>query len=299
MKAFITGGTGFVGTHLTGRFLDLGWDVVITARSGKSIHQKEERLKIIACDTKFPGAWQQEVAGADAVINLAGKNIFTIWNKKNLKAIEESRLLTTRNLVDALPTEGKAPFLSTSAAGYYGNSGDMLLNEETPNGQGALAELCSKWEAMATMAEEKKCRVSVMRFGIVLGQRGGAFKMMLNPFRFFLGGSLGQGENWVSWIHIDDLASAILFIIENDKISGPVNFCSPNPVKHKGLAKALAEELNRPSFFKIPPFFVKTALGGLGNELLSSQRMTPEKLNKAGFQFKFPDMNAAFADLID
>jgi hypothetical protein len=298
MKAFITGGTGFVGTYIVRRLVVMGWDVVMTGRSGQSVHQKEPRVKIIACDTKIPGAWQEEVSSADIIINLAGKNIFTRWTKKNFQEIIDSRVLTTKNLVDAIPTDSNGIFLSTSAAGFYGNCGETRIDETMPAGEGVLARLCGQWEAEANKAEQKGCRTVNMRFGMVIGKGGGAMKMMIPPFRFFLGGSIGKGDNWVPWIHIDDLVEAVLFIIANTNVKGPVNFSAPDPVTHRGLTTALAGALKRPSVFTIPPFVIKTLMGGPGVELMSSQRLVPDKLQKNGFKFEFENIEQALSDLL-
>ena len=299
MKAFITGGTGFVGTYLTGRLLNLGWDVCITGRSGRSIHRRHANLSVIACDTKIPGGWQAEIVNADVVINLAGKNIFTRWNDKNRREIEDSRILTTRNIVEAIPENSNILFISTSAAGFYGSKKDTFLKEDAGPGTGFLADLCKNWEYEALQAEKKAARTVIMRFGMVIGNGGGALKMMTPPFRLFMGGSLGKGDNWVPWIHMEDLLSAILFIIENDRISGATNFCSPFTVTHKTLIKSVAQALGRPAFFTLPSFLVKAVMGDLGRELLSSQRMSPENLIVSGYNFKFADIDYALMDLLD
>ncbi len=299
MKAFITGGTGFVGTYLTDRLLKSGWNVSITGRSGQSIHKDNSNLSIIACDTKEPGDWQQSVADADLIINLAGKNIFTLWRDKTKKEIKESRILTTRNIVEAIPKNSPVIFISTSAGGYYGDRKDMVLKEDACAGEGFLAELCQCWEYEALQAEKKGVRTVIMRFGMVLGQGGGALKMMVPSFRMFLGGSLGKGDNWVPWIHIDDLVSAILYSVETKGIKGPLNFCTPYPVSHRTLIKAVAKALGRPAFFRLPSFLIKVVMGGLGKEILFSQRMTPESLIVSGFNFKFENIDYALMDLLD
>ncbi len=298
MKVFITGGTGFVGTILTDHLVHAGLNVTITERSGKSPFQNNPKVNTRVCDTRYPGDWQSQIATSDVVINLAGKNIFTRWSNKNKQEIVESRLLTTQNIVDAIPDDSNTLLLSTSAAGFYGDRHASVLKEDAEPGQGFLSDLCFKWETEARRAEAKNARVVLMRFGMVLGEGGGALKMMVPSFRFFVGGSLGSGKNWVPWIHIADLVAAIMYIIDTDTITGPVNFCAPASVPHKVFVKAIGKTLCRPSFFSIPTFLARMVMGELGKELMSSQRMVPETLINSGFRFQFGDIEHALMDLL-
>jgi uncharacterized protein (TIGR01777 family) len=297
MKAFITGGTGFVGSCLAARLLDEGWDVTITGRSA-SVHAGRNGLTHLKYDTTQKGDWQDLVADADVIFNLAGKNIFTHWSADNKREIRESRIQTTKNVVDAIPAESSAVLLSTSAAGYYGNRGDEILNEDSSKGTGFLSDLCEVWEAEAMKAEEKGVRTVLMRFSMILGKEGGALKMMLNPFKFGAGGTIGSGTQWVSWMHIDDLVSAMLHAVANENARGPLNFCSPFSVRNKDFTQALARALNRPSFLSVPAFMLKTALGELGEVLLGSQRMASGGLNGLGFEFAYPEIGKALEHLV-
>lgn len=297
MNVLITGGTGFVGSYLCERMLERGWNVTITGRS-KSIHSGKERFNHLVCDTTIEGSWQDSVAHSDVIINLAGKNIFTPWNQQKKKDIRESRLLTTRNLVNAIPKNASTVFLSTSASGFYGNRGGEILSEDSSMGRGFLADLCRDWENEAKEAEKKGARVVCMRFGMILGKGGGALDKMLLPFKLCLGGNLGHGDQWMSWMHLTDLASAVFFLIEQDNAKGPVNFCSPFAVRNRDFTKTLAIALGRPAFLHIPAFLLKVLMGELGEVILGSQRMTSDGLDNLGFKFAYPEISQAIGNLV-
>ncbi len=297
MKIFVTGGTGFVGTHLSERLLDAGHEVTVTGSRPEYKTFRHERFRYISADTSAPGKWQEAVAQADAVVNLAGRSIFSVWTEKYKKAMYDSRILTTRNLVEALP-EGKNTVLcSTSAVGYYGPMADEILTEDSPCGKDFLADMAKAWETEAFRAEEKGVRVAAARFGIVLGKNGGAVKQMLPAYKLGFGGPLGSGKQWFPWIHIEDLISAILFVIENKEIRGPVNFTAPEQVRQKEFAAALGKILWRPAILPAPGFMIRTVMGEFGSVLLSGQRVLPVKLLHYGFTFKYPDVQAALKEI--
>jgi len=232
-------------------------------------------------------------------VNLAGVSIFRRWTPTNKKGIYDSRILSTRNLVESLPLNNGFVLSSASAVGCYGNRGDDLLTEDEPFGTDFLAGVSRDWEAEAFTAEEKGIRVVAMRFGIVLGKNGGAMKKMVPLFRFFVGGPLGNGLQWFPWIHIDDLISAIIFVLENESINGAVNFCSPNPVRNRELAKNLGRVLKRPAYMPAPAFFIRLFLKELGSSFLSSQRTVPDKLLAHGFNFQYPDIKEAVRNILE
>jgi uncharacterized protein len=298
MKIFITGGSGFVGRHLSSLFLNKGHQVTATGTRSTQNHIVDEKFHYISADTTRTGDWQNSVKDADAVINLAGHSIFSLWTRSYKKQIYDSRILTTRNLVEALPENKNIIFCSTSAAGYYGDRSDDLLTENEPPGNDFLARVCRDWESEAFRAEEKGVRVITMRFGVVFGKNGGAIGKMITPFRFFLGGPLGSGQQWFPWIHISDLLSAILFVIENESIKGPLNFTASEPVRQKEFAKTLGKVLNRPAIMPAPAFIVRLIMGELGASLLASQRVIPRKLSEYGFKFRYPDIRSALRDIV-
>lgn len=298
MKAMITGGTGFVGTHLTGALLDSGWDVTITGRSQNSIHLGRKGFEQLICDTTLRGEWQSAIPNMDVIINLAGKNIFTLWSEERKKEIMESRILTTRNLVECMENGSVNVFLSTSASGFYGNRGNEILNESSSKGDGFLADVCDAWEGEAKKAEQFGVRTLLMRFGMILGKDGGAFKMMKTPFKLGLGGNLGGGKHWMSWMHIHDLVQAVMFLIDHQDAKGIVNFSSPYAIQNKDFTRAVAGALSRPAFFHAPGFMLRLIMGELGEVLLGSQRMAAGELERLGFSFTYPDIESAMEDLV-
>jgi uncharacterized protein len=298
MNVLISGGTGFVGTHVVSRLLDLGWSVTITGRSVKTEFADRKNFRQIVCDTTVKGEWQEQVSQMDVVINLAGKNIFTFWNAGKKLEIEQSRFLTTSNLVEAMRGSSVKVFLSTSASGFYGNRHDEILTEESSKGEGFLSDVCERWEKEALAAEAANIRTVMMRFGMILGNDGGALKMMLTPFRFGLGGNLGSGTQWMSWMHIDDLVKAMLFLIQCEEARGAVNFCSPYAVRNRDFTRAMGHALKRPAFFHVPGFILRTVMGELGETLLASQRMAAAELNRMGFEFAYPDIHTALEHLV-
>ena len=298
MKFFITGGTGFVGKHLCASLLNQGHRVTAVGLRARQDFFQDDNFQYISADTREDGAWQEAVSGADAVVNLAGKTIFKRWTKSYKELIYESRISTTRNLVDALPQKEGLSFISTSAVGYYGNRGDEVLSEDSTAGEGFLARVGIDWEAEAERATHKGVRVVTARFGIVLGKDGGAMSKMLPAFRSFVGGPLGDGMQWFPWIHMDDVVSAIMFAVSDKNIRGPVNFCSPNPVRNRDLAGTLGRVLKRPSFMPAPGFMIRLVMGELGGVLLSSQRAMPARLLEKGYNFRYPDLGEALRQII-
>jgi len=298
MKVLITGGLGFIGTQLSDRLLEKGHQVIVVDRAPEPAAYTPQRVTYVPADTTTKGAWQEEIAGQDAVINLAGASIFTRWNDKTKQLIYDSRVLTTRNVVEAMDKNKEALLCSTSAVGYYGFRGDEELAEDDSPGSDFLAEVCIDWEAEANKATQKGARVVITRFGIVLGKTGGALGQMIPAFKKFVGGPLGSGKQWFSWVHMEDLLRAFIFVFENKDIHGPVNLCSPNPVRNKDLAKALGKVLSRPSFLKTPAFTLRLALGEFGSILLEGQKVMPSKLRKHGFRFRYPEIMGALQEAV-
>lgn len=293
MQILITGGTGFIGTQLALRLLERGNQVTVLGPAATRGPQVPTAAGYVGADTTRRGPWQQALADQDVVINLAGASIFQRWTARHKQLIYESRVLTTRNLVDALPSDRPVVLCSTSAVGYYGSTGDATVNEESGPGRDFLARVCIDWEKEAFRATAKGCRVVLTRFGIVLGPTGGALKQMIPAFKSYLGGPLGSGRQWLSWIQMEDLLRAMLFVIDQQGIQGPVNFTAPVPVQNQTLAKVLGKLLNRPAFLKTPGFALKLILGEFGSVLLEGQRALPGKLLEHGFDFKFMDLEEA------
>jgi uncharacterized protein (TIGR01777 family) len=300
VKILITGGTGFVGTQLTSRLIQDGNEVTVLTRSGKGPEKGPAGVSYLKGDPTQKGSWQEAIKDHDAVINLAGASIFSKWTEEHKKAIRESRVNTTRNIVEGIPPQSQQQFalFSTSAVGYYGFCGDEELTEESRHGDDFLAKIAMEWEEEALKARDKGARVVITRFGIVMGEKGGALSQMIPLFKKYIGGPIGSGKQWFSWIHIKDLAEAFAFLLKHPEISGPVNVCSPNPVRNKDLAKALGRALHRPSFIPAPGFMVKWVLGEFGSVILEGQRVIPRRLLDLGFVFQHPDIDKALQSIV-
>jgi uncharacterized protein len=300
MKIFMTGGTGFVGTTLTRKLVEQGHQVtVLTRKIGNPIPGKG--VTLIEGNPASEGSWQEQVPHHKVVINLAGAPVFKRWTKETKAMIRNSRILTTQNLVKAMRTcKGKeTTLISASAIGYYGFHGDEELDESCVPGEDFFASLSKDWEAEALQARMYDVRVLICRIGIVLGTRGGALGQMIPIFKMGLGSSLGSGEQWLSWIHEQDLVRIYLFLLGQENFDGPVNCTAPVPVKNREFTKALGKALKRPTFMPaVPGFVLKIIKGEFGNILLKGQQVVPKKLSDAGFVFQFPRINDALQDLL-
>ena len=242
-----------------------------------------------------------DVSGFDAVIHLAGESVVGRWTDAKKKAIRESRIQATRNLASGLAQAKDRPrlFVCASGVGFYGNRGDELLTEASAGGGGFVADLAREWEAASRIAAEAGIRTVNLRIGLVLSPKGGALEKMLTPFKLGLGGRLGAGIQWWSWIHVDDIVGSIHHIMHNELISGPVNLVAPSPVRNREFTRVLASVLRRPAVFPVPAFAARLALGEMAQELmLSSQRVVPAKLESSGYAFRFRELGAALEDLV-
>jgi len=301
MRVFITGGTGFVGRTLARNLVSRGHGVTVLTRRGEPGEGGVEGVSYVKGDPNTAGGWQEAAGGHDAVVNLAGRSIFARWTSAVKKEIRESRLRITRNVVDAIARHRGKPtsLLNASAVGYYGFRGDEVLDEQSPPGSDFLASVAREWEEAALSARQAGARVVPCRFGIVLGRRGGALAQMLKTYKHLPVASLGSGKQWFSYIHEIDLAEALRFILEQTAIEGPVNCTSPCPARNRNFAKALARALGRRAFpVGVPAFALGMAMGEFGRVLIEGQRVIPRKLLDSGFEFGFPGVDDALADLL-
>ncbi len=302
MKVFMTGGTGFVGTTLARELTAKGHSVTVLVRKDEPARDLPAGARALQGDPTVRGAWQEQVPGHEVFINLAGASIFTRWTGEAKRIIRESRILTTRHLVEAMaPRKGKETHLfSTSGAGYYGYRGDEDLTEESPPGTDFLSLLSRDWEGEALRAMDCGVRVALMRFGIVMGRNGGMLGEVLPVFRMGLGADLGSGSQWLSWIHEMDLARIFLFLIEeNRSLQGPVNCTAPEPVRNHEFTKTLGGILGVPTFLPpVPGFMLRLMKGEFGSVILKGQRVRPRKLLQAGFRFRYPTLQEALADIL-
>jgi uncharacterized protein len=301
MNIFITGGLGFVGTKLTTMLIQNGHQITVIERNPGNKPDPPRGVSVIEADASKPGPWQDTLAGHDAVINLAGVSIFSRWSKQKKNDIYNSRVLITRNVVEALKkrTGKKTDFLSASAVGYYGFHGDESITESDVSGDDFLARVCRDWEAEALKSLRYGARVVITRFGVILGGSGGALDILTKIFRLRLGNRLGSGRQWFSWIHADDLVSAFIFLLNKKSIDGALNCSAPNPVTNRDLTKALNHALGTfPLAPPAPGFMMNLLLGEFGNFLLKGQRIIPRRLQDLGFKFKYPDIGHALDDLL-
>jgi uncharacterized protein (TIGR01777 family) len=241
----------------------------------------------------------EKLTGADAIIHLAGKNVAGLWTEKFKQEVLESRVQGTRTLAEAAAESYRrvgqpSTFISASGINYFGNRGDELLTEDSSAGEGFLAEVAQQWEAATSPASEAGVRVVNLRIGVVLAQDGGALKPMLLPFRLGLGGRIGSGDQFWSWIAFEDVIGIALFALQNQSLRGPVNTVGPNPARNEDFVRALGRELRRPTIFPLPAWMVSTILGEMGDEfLLTSIRAEPAKLKAAGYVFGHPELDDA------
>ena len=301
MKVFITGGTGFVGRSLTRELSRQGVQVAVMDRTIKHENEFPSNVSFVEADGTVRGAWQEKAAEYEIFINLAGSSIFSRWTEKNKKAIRESRILTTRHLVEAISRNktGKALLISTSAVGYYGFHGDELLTEDAQPGKDFLATVAGDWEAAAWQAQSFGAKVIICRFGIVLGKYGGALHQMLPVFKTWLGAPLGSGRQWFSWVHEQDLVDIFLFLIRQKDMEGPFNCTAPQPVRNIEMTRAIGAALGIPTFpLHVPGFMMKLVLGEFGDVLLKGQKVIPGRLMQSGFSFRFPTIREALRDLL-
>ena len=283
----IVGASGWLGSQLSAALSKLGWQVVGFSRSAREDDSVKWR--------QWDGTGEPDLSGLDAVVNLAGEPIDQRWTDSRKKAFFESRVTLSNNLSRAIKGTPVKVLLNASAVGFYGDRGDDPLPESEPAGSGYLADLCLKWEtAVDTMSDVRVC---YLRTGVVLGKGGRAWEKLSKIFKLGIGGRLGDGRQWMPWIHLDDEIGAIIHCLEN-KVQGPVNLAAPGCVTNQEFTKALGRAFHRPTLFPAPAFMLKILLGEFAEEgLLASMRVVPAKLEDSGYQFRYPDLESAFAEL--
>lgn len=292
MKIFVTGGTGFIGRKLVAAFKEKGHEVFVLTRS-KAGKTDSELVKYVEGDPINPGKWQDVVQECDMVANLVGETIGQRWNDEVKRRIRESRVKATKNVVDAIPKDRNFTLISTSAVGYYGFHDDEEIDETFPPGNDFLANVAKDWEGEALKAKEKGARVVITRFGLVIGENGGLLEKLIPIFKSYIGGKIGDGNQWFSWVYIGDLVKAYLFLTENWQLEGAFNVTSPNPVRNKEFTKALAKALGVFALFPIPPFAIKLVMGEFAEYSIKGQRVIPKRLLEQGFTFDVPDIYTA------
>jgi uncharacterized protein (TIGR01777 family) len=293
-RVLVSGASGPIGAALLPTLKARGFAVTRLVRSSASAKDQ------IVWDPSRPLS-PDLVSGFDVIIHLAGESIVGRWTEAKKRCILESRTQGTGHIADALSRAPQPPrvFVSASAVGYYGSRGDEMLREDSPSGEGFTAEVGRRWEAATQPAVAAGIRTAQMRLGVVMSANGGALPKMLLPFRLGMGGRLGNGRQWWSWVSVEDVVGAIHHVLNNDSLQGPVNTVAPNPVTNAEFTTTLAAVLKRPALFPMPAFAVRLVFGKMGVELfLASQRVEPAKLMASGYQFQHPDLRKALEEIL-
>ena len=296
MKIAITGGTGLVGKALSSHLIQEGHQVyILTRKSAVSQSSNPEYIQWLN-----PGDRpEKELEGIDAIVNLAGATINNKWTDEYKQKIIASRLQATaevKRIIEIMPKKPSV-LVNASAVGYYGTSLDEEFTEQSQKGSDFLADTVHQWEASATQVHEMGVRPVLCRFGVIFDKTAGALPRMVLPYKFFAGGKIGSGKQWLSWIHIEDVVRGIVFAIGNNKINGPVNFTAPYPVKMGQFGETLSRVINRPHWMPVPSFALKILLGEMSILVLEGQRAIPEKLLNEGFTFSYPELQSALKEI--
>ena len=300
MKILISGATGLIGRALCHVLNEDGHTIVGVSRSSR----KPSGLNVgemYQWDSQAGPPPEAALNQVDAVINLAGEPIAAKrWSDQQKKSIRDSRIVTTRNLVEGMRRAKRKPevFVSSSAVGYYGNRGDERLEETSPPGRGFMSEVCQEWEREAARASELGIRVVFVRTGVVLSADGGALEKMLPPFKMGAGGRLGSGKQWFPWIHIDDIVGIFRHSIVNAKATGPINGAAPQPATNAEFARELGHALHRPAFLPVPEIALRILMGEMAGVLFDSQRVIPAAALASGYEFRYPQLGPALADVL-
>ena len=305
MKIAITGATGFVGSRLVERLHSEGQTVLVLTRNttfALKVFPSEAfpNVEIIAYTPTASGSWQGTLSGCDAVVNLAGEPIGEgRWTAERKQEILNSRQLSTQKIVEAIQNANPKPsvLVNASAIGYYGTSETATFDEASTNGNDFLAQVCQAWEAEAKKVEASGVRLVILRFGIVLGI-GGALGKMITPFKLFAGGPIGSGKQWFSWIHLDDIVNLILQAFTKPEMQGVYNATAPNPVRMSELSQTMGQVMNRPSWLPVPNFAIEALLGDGAIVVLEGQQVQPKRTLETGFQYLYPNLKPALAQIL-
>ena len=301
MKVIVSGGSGLIGRSLVAGLAADGHRATVLSRAPDRLRDLPAGVTAAAWDAKSTAALTPLVAGADAVVHLAGEGIADgRWSAERKRLIRDSRVDSSAAVAAAIAAAEPRPsvLLQASAVGFYGPRGAEELTEQSASGDDFLAEICRQWEPASAAVEELGVRRAVLRTGLVLAREGGALPKILLPFRLFAGGPLGNGRQYMPWIHLADEVGAIRFLLDSQTASGPFNLTAPEPLTNKQFGRILGRVLRRPSFMPAPAFALELALGEMSKLLLEGQRALPHRLEEAGYRFRFPDLEAALRDLV-
>ena len=300
-RVLITGGSGLIGRALSAELVGNGYEVVVLSRSPERATGLPSGVRVERWDARTAEGWGALADGAHGVVNLAGEGISAgRWTGKRKRRIRESRLNAGRAVVEAIEGAKARPavLVQASGVGYYGPCGEEHVTESAPPGRDYLAGLAVGWETSTVGVEAMGVRRAIIRTGIVLSRDGGALPRMMLPFRFFVGGRLGSGRQWLSWVHIADEVGAIRFLLENEKARGPFNLSAPYPVTNTDFSRLLGRRMRRPAVVPTPGFLLRLAFGEMADMLLTGQKAVPRHLTQMGYAFRFADAEAALADIL-
>jgi uncharacterized protein len=306
VKVVVTGATGFIGVKLAKVLRARGDHVVALTRDATRAKDRLSDVELVTADLEQPGPWCAALDGADAIVNLAGEPIAGVrWDARQKQILRDSRVETTRTLVEAIAKATPRPrvLVSASGADYYpfalalDDFDDDEVTEADPPGEEFLARLCKSWETEALAAQQFGLRVCVMRTGLVLGSHGGALEKMTTPFKLFVGGKIGHGRQWMSWIHVDDAVAAYATALSDDRYTGPINLVAAS-IRNADFAKALGKALHRPSWIPVPAFALRAAVGEIAESLLNGRRVVPKRLRELGFTYSKPKLSDALTHTI-
>ena len=305
MKIAISGATGFVGSRLVKRLHTEGHKILVLTRNTTFAQkvfpsQAFPNLEIISYTPGVSGSWQDSIAGCDGVVNLAGEPIAEgRWTPERKQEILNTRKLGTQKIVEAIAKANPQPtvLVNTSAIGYYGTSETASFDEDSASGNDFLAQVCQDWEAEASKVKDTNVRLVILRFGIVLGN-GGALGKMITPFKLFAGGPIGSGQQWFSWIHLDDIVSLIIQALTKPTMEGVYNATAPQPVRMNNLSTTMGNVMNRPSWLPVPGFAIEAILGDGAKVVLEGQQVLPKRTLESGFEFQYPNLPSALKQIL-
>jgi uncharacterized protein (TIGR01777 family) len=302
VRIVITGGSGLIGRGVTGELAGAGHEVVVLSRNPETVRGLPGGARAARWDGLTAAGWAELLTADTAIVHLAGESIAQgRWTADRKRRIRESRVRSGEAVVAAIRAAGARPrvLLQGSAVGYYGPCGDEPVAEDHPAGGGFLAEVCRDWEASTAAVEGLGVRRAILRTGVVLARGGGALPKMTLPIKRMVGGPLGDGRQWLPWIHLADEVGAIRFLLENEAARGPFNLAAPNPVTNRDFTRAAAAVLHRPAFLPAPGFALHLVLGEMAAMILEGQRAVPRRLQELGYAFRFPQLAPALRDLLD
>lgn len=300
-KVLVTGGTGFIGSKVCDALQEKNYEVHVVSRNPDRVQNTLPSVHAIhAWNPDMEQLPSEAMSDVNAVIHLAGETIAGRWNTEKKQRIRNSRILSTQNLVASFADTDTKPdvIVCASAIGLYGDSGDETFSESSPAGTDFLAEVCEQWETETHKARTYGIRVASIRIGLVLGLGGGLLNQVLPPFKMGVGGKLGSGKQWMSWIHIDDVVGIVLHALENENVTGALNATAPTPVRNIEFTKTLGTVLRRPTIFPVPTFGLKLMMGEFADFVVLSQNVLPEKTQESGYQFRFETLESALKDLL-